>query len=239
PEELLAAAETASQIAKGGGGHAPVAVRRSKLPSHYAVHDELVDMEGKARVALLRRADKAARKVSRKITRVDCVLVAVHKEILVVSTAGQMIYDQQPMMRISVSAVAKKGTRSESGSSSGGGRQGVEYFERMTPEAHGREAARVALLNLDSRPAPAGTMPVVLAPGDSGILLHEAVGHGLEADFNRKRTSNYTDMIGKPVASSLVTVVDDPRMDGSRGSINVDDEGVATREHRLIRRGKL
>ena len=239
PEELLAAAETASQIAKGGGGHAPVAVKRRKLGTHYAVSDELVDMEGKARVELLRRADKAARAASPKISRVDCVLVAVHKEILVVSTAGQMVYDQQPMMRISVSAVAKHDRRSESGSSSGGGRQGVEYFERMTPEEHGREAARVALLNLDSRPAPAGSMPVVLAPGDSGILLHEAVGHGLEADFNRKRTSNYTDRIGKSVASPLVTVIDDPQMEGSRGSINVDDEGVPTQSHGLIRGGKL
>jgi TldD protein len=116
---------------------------------------------------------------------------------------------------------------------------GLEYFELHTPESHGEEAARVALVNLDSRPAPAGTMPVVLAPGDSGILLHEAVGHGLEADFNRKRTSNYTDQIGKPVASELVTVVDDPAIDGSRGSINVDDEGEVPREHRLIVDGKL
>jgi TldD protein len=109
----------------------------------------------------------------------------------------------------------------------------------MSPEEHGREAARVALLNLDSREAPAGTLPVVLAPGDSGILLHEAVGHGLEADFNRKKTSNYTDRVGQIVASELVTVVDDPAIAASRGSINVDDEGVLPKVHRLIEGGKL
>jgi TldD protein len=116
---------------------------------------------------------------------------------------------------------------------------GAEYFDRISPEDHGQEAARVALLNLDSREAPAGTMPVVLAPGDSGILLHEAVGHGLEADFSRKKTSNYTDRIGEPVASALVTVVDDPAIAASRGSINVDDEGVVPQVHRLIEHGVL
>ncbi len=239
PEEMLAAAATASRIATGGGGVAEVSVRRRKVESCYAVADEVVDVAGKERVALLRRADKAARKASRKIIRVDASLVAVHKEILVVSSTGQMTYDFQPMMRIGVSAVAKKGKRVESGSSGGGGRHGTEYFDDFSPEWHGQEAARVALVNLDSRDAPAGMMPVVLSPGDSGILLHEAVGHGLEADFNRKRTSNYTDRIGKPVASPLVTVIDDPTVEGSRGSINVDDEGVKPKLHRLIVNGKL
>ena len=239
PDDLLAAAETASQIATSGKSRRVGRPKRKKAKAYYPVSDELVDMDGAARVALLRRADKAARKTSKKIKRVDCALVAVHKEVLVVSTTGTMVYDQQPMMRISVSAVAKKGKRTEAGSSSGGGRMGPEYFGSITPEEHGQEAARVALLNLDSRPAPAGTMPVVLAPGDSGILLHEAVGHGLEADFNRKRTSNYTDRIGKKVASPLVSVIDDPSIAHSRGSINVDDEGVLTKSHKLISKGKL
>ena len=238
-DDLLTAAETASQIASKAKGVKVAKPKRKRTDSRYPVGVELVDMEGKQRVALLRRADKAARKASRKITRVDCSLVAVHKEILVVSSTGAMVYDQQPMMRMSVSAVAKKGKRTESGSSSGGGRMGPEYFDLVSPEEHGKEAARVALLNLDSRPAPAGAMPVVLAPGDSGILLHEAVGHGLEADFNRKRTSNYTDRIGKKVASPLVSVLDDPTLASSRGSINVDDEGVVAKSHTLISKGKL
>src|SRR5690606_35862665 len=108
----------------------------------------------------------------------------------VCSSTGNVGYDVQPMVRMGVSVVASDGQRVESGQSGGGGRFGLDYFERVTPEDHGREAARIALVNLDSRPTPAGTMPVVLAPGDAGILLHEAVGHGLEADFNRKRTSN-------------------------------------------------
>jgi len=239
PDEMLRAAETASQIARAGATVAPVAVRQRKIRSAYPVEDEVVDVEGAARVELLRRVDQAARRHDRKIKRVDASLVAVHKEILVVTSDGVMAHDVRPMVRMSVSAVARRGKRTETGSSGGGGRQGLAYFEAVTPEDHGIEAARVALVNLDSKPAPAGTMPVVLAPGDSGILLHEAVGHGLEADFNRKRTSNYTDCIGRSVASPLVTVVDDPRLAGSRGSINVDDEGVTPREHRLIVGGKL
>ena len=239
PEAMLEAAVTASQIAQSSGDQSPVKIRKRRTKGMYAVAQEVVDLDGRARVDILRRADKATRKVSKRIKRVDASLVAVHKEILVVSSRGDMVYDFQPMCRISVSAIARKGKRTESGSSSGGGRMGPEYFDLVTPEDHGREAARVALLNLDSREAPAGTMPVVLAPGDSGILLHEAVGHGLEADFNRKKTSNYTDRIGHKVASPLVTVIDDPAIESSRGSINVDDEGVLPKTHRLIAKGKL
>ncbi|PRQ04408.1 protease TldD [Enhygromyxa salina] len=239
PSAMFEAAQTASQIAQAGAEVGPIKVRRRRTKDTYPVGDEVVDIEGKARVALLRRADKAARAVSPKIVRVDASLVAVHKEILVVSSRGDMVYDFQPMCRMSVSAVARDKARTESGSSSGGGRMGPEYFELVSPEDHGREASRVALLNLDSREAPAGTLPVVLAPGDSGILLHEAVGHGLEADFNRKRTSNYCDRIGQAVASELVTVVDDPAIARSRGSLNVDDEGVLPKVHRLIEGGKL
>jgi TldD protein len=240
PAQLMAAAETASQIARAGAAVAPVAVRPARRhKSAYPVEHELVDVDGAARVELLRRADRAARAQDRKIKRVDASLVAVHKEVLVVGSDGVMAVDVRPMVRMSLSVVARRGKRTETGSSAGGGRQGLEYFDAVTPEAHGAEAARVALVNLDSRPAPAGTMPVVLAPGDSGILLHEAVGHGLEADFNRKRTSNYTDRIGHDVASPLVTVVDDPHIAGSRGSLDVDDEGVTPREHRLIVGGVL
>jgi TldD protein len=240
PAEMMKAAETASQIARAGAAVAPVPVQSGRRPKGSApVEREVADVDGLARVELLRRADRAARAHDRKIKRVDASLVAVHKEILVVTSDGVMAHEVRPMVRISLSAVARRGKRTETGSSGGGGRQGMEYFDTITPEAHGREAARVALVNLDSRPAPAGAMPVVLAPGDSGILLHEAVGHGLEADFNRKRTSNYTDQIGKRVASPLVTVVDDPRIAGSRGSLNVDDEGVTPREHRLIVNGTL
>lgn len=239
PEELLAAARTAARIATGGKAVAPVDVTRVVAPSRYAVAQNLVDVPGADRVALLRRADAAARQADSRVVRVDASLVSVHKEILVANSRGAVVHDIQPMSRIGVYVVANAGERTESGSSGGGGRFGLEYFANVSPEDHGKEAARVALVNLDSRPAPAGTMPIVLAPGDSGILLHEAVGHGLEADFNRKRTSNYTDRIGQSVASELVTVVDDPAIEGSRGSINVDDEGEIPQEHRLIEGGVL
>ncbi len=239
PEEMERAAETASQIAAGGKRRPAIKVQRKRLPRRYPVQREVVDVDGRARVELLRRADRAAREASPKIIRVDASLVSVHKEILVISSEGTMAYDCQPMVRVGVSAVARRGKRTEAGSSGGGGRFGLDYFETVSPEDHGQEAARVALVNLDSRPAPAGSMSVVLSAGDSGILLHEAVGHGLEADFNRKRTSNYTDQVGNTVASELVTVVDDPRIAGSRGSINVDDEGAVPRKHLLISGGKL
>ena len=203
------------------------------------VDNEVVDLAGAEQIAILRRADRACRAVSPDISRVDASLVSVHKEILIATSDGILVHDIQPMVRFSVSAVARRGSRTESGSSSGGGRKGLEYFSEHSPESHGLEAARVALVNLDSQEAPAGSMPVVLAPGDSGILLHEAVGHGLEADFNRKRTSNYTDQIGQFVASPLVTVVDDPTILGSRGSINIDDEGATAQEHDLIVEGRL
>ncbi len=237
-DSMLRAATTAGQIARAGR-RKRVSVQRRRIRAMYRPTLEVVDMDGADCVALLRRADKAARKVSRKIVRVDASLSAVHKEVLVASSDGAIVFDEQPMVRMGVSAAARAKGRTEQGSSGGGGRFGLEYFDAHTPESHGEEAARVALVNLDSREAPAGTMPVVLANGDSGILLHEAVGHGLEADFNRKETSNYTGQIGKPVASPLVTVVDAPRIGGERGSINVDDEGVVPSSHRLIVNGKL
>ncbi len=235
---MLRAARTAARIAHAGQGDARTPTPR-EVSSLYNVRDEASDAHGDALVALLRRADKAARDASSLIVRVDASIVAAHKEILVVSSLGDFVYDNQPMVRLGIGVVARKGTRSESGSSGGGGREGMAYFDRISPEMHGAEATRVALVNLDSRDAPAGSMPVVLAAGDSGILLHEAVGHGLEADFARKRTSNYTDRIGESVASPLVDVIDDPSIAASRGSINVDDEGVTPSTHNLIEGGVL
>jgi TldD protein len=135
-----------------------------------------------------------------------------------------------------VRVIAEDGKRRR-GSSGGGGRIGLAYFDGKSPEWHAGEAVRQALTMLDAREAPAGEMEVVLAPGDSGILLHEAVGHGLEADFNRKKTSNYTDQVGQRVASELCTVVDDATIPHSRGSINVDDEGNVPELGRAHREG--
>ena len=158
---------------------------------------------------------------------------------------GYLARDRQPMVRFGVDAVAeedKGATKQRQGGRSGGaGRFGMEFFARpgQSPEEHGREAARLAIGMLHAVPAPAGPMEVVLGAGESGILLHEAIGHGLEADFNRKRTSNYTDQIGKQVASPLCTMVDDGTVANARGSINVDDEGNAGQRNVLIENGTL
>ncbi|HHH11816.1 MAG TPA: metalloprotease TldD, partial [Sorangium sp.] len=138
-----------------------------------------------------------------------------------------------------VRAVAERGGKQHDGSSGGGGRMTLGYFERHPPEWHAEQAAQRAIKMLDAREAPAGQMPVVLAPGDSGILLHEAVGHGLEADFNRKGTSRYSGQLGEKVASDICTVVDDATLTQSRGSINVDDEGQQPNRAVLIEKGKL
>src|SRR5262249_21659546 len=162
-----------------------------------------------------------------RITRVEASFAEEFKEILIATSDGAWVRDIQPLFRFTVRAIAEEGALRQTGSSGGGGRASLDYFVQpgRKPEDHGRAAAPMAIARRHGEDAPAGELPVVLAPGDSGILLHEAVGHGLEADFNRKRTSNYTDAVGKPVASTLVTVVDDPTYAQARGSINVDDEG--------------
>jgi TldD protein len=161
------------------------------------------------------------------------------REILVATSDGVLVHDVQPLLRMSVRAVAERDGKRQEGSSGGGGRMTMGYFDDRSPEIHAREAARQAIAMLDAREAPAGEMEVVLAPGDSGILLHEAVGHGLEADFNRKGTSNYSGQVGKQVASSLCTVVDDATLLQSRGTINVDDEGNEPHRNVLIEDGNL
>jgi TldD protein len=244
-ERMLEAARTAGQIASSGGAPAPVAIRPVRLPDFYPVARSSLLTPGADKVALLRRADAAARAADPRIVRVEASLAEEQREVLVVTSDGHLARDRQPMIRFGVSAVAEEKNNGlaqrQSGRSGGAGRFGMEYFERaeQSPEAHGREAARLAIGMLHAVDAPAGPMEVVLGPGESGILLHEAVGHGLEADFNRKKTSNYTDQLGQPVASALCTVVDDGTVANARGSINVDDEGNPGQRNVLIEDGIL
>ncbi len=240
-ERMAHAARIAGQIASGGGAPLPVAASAVVLPDFYPVaRPSLLEAPGD-KLELLRAADRAARAYDPRIVKVEASFVEQIKEILLFTSDGKMARDVLPLMRFGVSAVAEQGGKRQSGSSGGGGRYGLDYFAQAEKDAaaHGREAARVALAMLDARDAPAGEMPVVLGPGDSGILLHEAVGHGLEADFNRKQTSNYSGQLGKPVASTLCTVVDDGTIGSSRGSINVDDEGNPGRRNTLIENGIL
>ena len=242
-EKMQHAAKTAGQIATGGG-HKPVNVSSHseiKTPQFYAVPMPSLVQPAVDKLALLRAADKAARAYDKRIVKVDVSFAESIKEVLLFTSDGRTATDIQPMLRFGVRAVAEQDGKRQSGSGGGGGRYGMDYFAQAATDAtaHGREAARVAIAMLDAVEAPAGEMPVVLGPGDSGILLHEAVGHGLEADFNRKETSNYTGQIGKQVASPLCTVVDDGTLESSRGAINVDDEGYEGQKNVLIENGIL
>jgi TldD protein len=233
------AARTAAQIAQSGGSKQPVGLSPLDTPKRYLVQISSFDVEGETKRELLRRADAAARSADPRIERVEASIAEQLREILVATSDGKMVHDLQPLIRFGIRVIASENGRRQAGSSGGGGRAGLEYFETRSPEWHAKEAVRQAITMLSAREAPAGEMEVVLAPGDSGILLHEAVGHGLEADFNRKKTSNYTDQIGQRVASDLCTVVDDATLPNSRGSIDVDDEGNIPESTVLIEKGIL
>jgi TldD protein len=237
---LVRCAETAAQIAEGES-LAVAAITERAHPDRYRVELPSVLAAGTLKRTMLLDADRAARAADSRVQRVEASFAESFREILVATSDGRFVRDVQPMIRFGVRAIAEHDGRRQAGSSGGGGRKGLEYFTEpgKSPEDHARESVRVAIAMLDAREAPAGEMEVVLAPGDSGILLHEAVGHGLEADFNRKGTSNYSGRIGTSVASSLCTVVDRGDLDHNRGSINVDDEGNVGTSATLIEGGTL
>jgi TldD protein len=238
-ESMKRAAETAAQIAVGGGGRQKIELKGRAIPRRYELGELSLDVPGVAKRALLERASAAALAYDSAILKAEASFSEEVREILVATSEGMMIHDVQPLLRFGVRAIAERDGKRQDGSSGGGGRMTMGYFDDKSPEWHAREAARQAVLMLDAREAPAGEMNVVLAPGDSGILLHEAVGHGLEADFNRKGTSNYAGQVGKPVASELCTIVDDATLLQSRGTINIDDEGNEPSRSVLIEDGKL
>jgi len=238
-EAMVRAADTAAQIASGGGSKTPIVAQLRELPTRYELETVTLDVPGLEKRALLERAAAAAHASDPHVVKVEASLAEEVREILVVTSDGTMVRDTQPLVRFGVRVIAEKDGKRQEGSSGGGGRTSLGYFEGKSPEWHAREAARQAVVMLGAQEAPAGQMEVVLAPGDSGILLHEAVGHGLEADFNRKGTSNYSGKLGENVASELCTVVDDATLLQSRGTINVDDEGNEPRSSVLIEKGKL
>ena len=240
-DAMKRAAETAAQIASGGGDKriAPQAVVSRELPSRYELSKVTLDESGEDKRKLLERAAQAAHAFDARIIKVEASFSEEIREILLFTSDGKTATDVQPLMRFGIRAVAEQDGKRQDGSSGGGGRMSLQYFAGKTPEQHAKIAAELAIRMLSAEEAPAGTMEVVLAPGDSGILLHEAVGHGLEADFNRKGTSNYSGEMGKSVASDLCTVVDDATLLQSRGAINVDDEGNEPSRSVLIENGKL
>jgi TldD protein len=233
------AAKTAAQIATGGGGTVPVGLAERSLPRRYELDTVTLDVPGVEKRSLLERAAKAGHAADARVVKVEASLAEEIREIMVATSDGKLQRDVQPLMRFGVRVIVEENGKRQEGSSGGGGRTTMGYFAGKSPEWHAKAAVEQAVTMLGAQEAPAGTMEVVLAPGDSGILLHEAVGHGLEADFNRKGTSNYTGKIGEEVASALCTVVDDATLLQSRGSINVDDEGNEPRRAVLIENGRL
>jgi TldD protein len=240
-ERLLRAARTAALIASGPAKEIASGFRHtSDSPSLYPIAGLGSDAELAAKLRLIERADRAARDFDSRITQVRASINDEVRRILVAASDGTFASDTQPLARLNVFVIAKDAINTARGASGGGGRVLLDFFEgTKSPEHFAREAARTALLQLGAAEAPAGEMEVVLGPGWPGVLLHEAVGHGLEADFNRKKTSAFAGLIGQQVASSKVTVVDNGTMPNRRGSLNVDDEGEATRETVLIENGIL
>ena len=241
PEKLLKAARTAALIASGPAKELMSGFRASpEGTSLYPVAGAESDTEIAAKLKLIERADKAARAYDPRITQVRAGINDELRRILVAASDGTFASDTQPLARLNVFVIAKDGANTSRGTSGGGGRVMLDFFEGdKSPEHFASEAARTAILQLDAVEAPAGEMEVVLGPGWPGVLLHEAVGHGLEADFNRKKTSAFAGLIGQQVASSKVTVVDNGTMANRRGSLNIDDEGNPTQETVLIENGIL
>ena len=237
-DEVLTAVRAARGIARSGGdGRVKVGVpRHSKLM--YDAVDPIPGLDEQQKVALLRELDAQARAQDQRVSEVNVRLGASYESVLVIATDGTLAADRRPLVRLDVSVIVDSNGRRERGSSGGGGRFDVNRLVEQG-SYHVGEAVRMALVNLDALPAPAGPMPVVLGPGWPAVLLHEAVGHGLEGDFNRKGTSTFSGRIGELVASAQCTIVDDGAMFGRRGSLSIDDEGTPTQETVLIENGIL
>ena len=240
--DLEIAADTARYIANSPQGDTPIAVtHRTEPPQNlYPIDQPFSDIATEERVELLNRIDVEARRYDNRITKVMASFNTEQKIVVVATSDGLIVGDVQPLSRLQVTCIAEDGTNRQVGTFGGGGRIGFSFYhEEDRVRRYAREAARQAVLNLDAVDAPAGTMPVVLARGWPGILLHEAIGHGLEADFNRRKTSAFCDLIGHRVASEACTIVDDGTLPFRRGSLNMDDEGTQTSRTVLIEKGIL
>ncbi|HEX5806402.1 MAG TPA: metalloprotease TldD, partial [Macromonas sp.] len=211
----------------------------AKARQLYAPLDPIPSLDSAAKVALLERVEHLAKAKDPRIVQVMAGLASEYDVVLVARADGTLAADVRPLVRLSVTVIAEQKGRREIGSSGGGGRFGLDHFDDALIQTYVDEAVQSALTNLDSRAAPAGEMTVVLGPGWPGVLLHEAVGHGLEGDFNRKGSSAFSGRIGQRVAAKGVTVLDDGTIAQRRGSLNVDDEGCATQKNVLIEDGIL
>jgi TldD protein len=238
---LLDAARTVRTISAGAGtGSARVGDKKiAGGRSLYQGVDPIATLDSTAKVQLLERAEKLARSKDPRVAQVMAGLASEYDVVMVARADGTMAADVRPLVRMSITVIAEQNGRREMGSGGGGGRFGLAYFDDAQIETYVNDAVNAALTNLESRPAPAGEMVVVLGPGWPGILLHEAIGHGLEGDFNRKGSSAFSGRVGKRVAAKGVTVLDDGTISDRRGSLNVDDEGNASQRNVLIEDGIL
>ena len=240
--DLEMAADTARYIAHSPKGETPAPVTHRSAPSKnlYPLEHPLTDIVTEDRVKLLTRIDAEARRYDTRITNVMASFNTEQKVMVVATSDGLIVGDVQPLSRLQVTCIAEDGKNRQIGSFGGGGRVAFSfYYEKDRATYYAQEAARQAILNLEAVDAPAGTMPIVLAGGWPGILLHEAIGHGLEADFNRRKTSAFSGLIGQRVASDVCTIVDDGTLPFRRGSLNIDDEGTVTGRTTLIENGIL
>ena len=237
---LMEAANNVKAIARQGrSGHAAM-VHTANWPQYYGTGNPLKSLADQQKVDLLHRIDRETRQLDSRVEEVIISLVGVHDCILVANQDGELAADIRPLVRLNVTVIVEANGRRERGSMGGGGRTDYSYFLNQDfALEYGREAVRQALVNLEAVEAPAGNMTVVLGPGWPGILLHEAIGHGLEGDFNRKGTSAFSGRVGERVASPLCTVVDDGTLPGRRGSLSIDDEGTPTEKTVLIENGIL
>jgi TldD protein len=241
PEKIRKAARVAAHIAAGPAKVDRLGLNAQKRHNLYPVLTAPTETAFADRVELVKRADRAARAFDSRIFQVQAAYADNLRMVMVATSEGVLTLDRQPLARLSVSALARQnGGPPQRGHAGGGGRVDLDFFlKERTPEHFATDAAREAIAMLDAVEAPAGEMTVVLGPGWPGILLHEAVGHGLEADFNRKGVSAFSGRIGQKVASELCTVIDDGTIGSRRGSLNVDDEGQPTRRNVLIEKGVL
>ncbi len=239
---LLDAARTVRTIAAAGQSRrVRVPVRSTVAGSRvlYTPMDPIATLDSTQKVALLEKVEKLARAKDPRVVQVMAGLAAEYDVVLVARADGTIAADVRPLVRLSVTVIAEQNGRREMGSNGGGGRFGLGYFHDSIIEGYVDAAVNAALTNLESRPAPAGEMSVVLGPGWPGILLHEAIGHGLEGDFNRKGSSAFSGRVGERVAAKGVTVLDDGTLPDRRGSLNIDDEGNASQRNVLIEDGVL
>ena len=241
PEKVRKAGRVAACIAAGPAKIEKTPLEEGRQRNLYPVLTSPNETAFTERVELVKRADAAARGYDARIFQVQATYADSLRHVMIATSAGVLSFDRQPMARLSIAALARQnGGAPQRGFAGGGGRVELSFFQQeKTPEHFATDAARQAIVQMEAVEAPAGETTVVLGPGWPGILLHEAVGHGLEADFNRKKVSAFSDRIGQQVASPLCTVIDDGTMRNRRGSLNMDDEGNSTQRNVLIEKGIL